>query len=294
MAGNNKRNKARVIIGTRMISIITISLTLFTLGIVGLLQIAKIGLIKTTEEQVVYRLPFPENFSTSDINNAISKIRKEPYILSFSLITPDSMARLVSQKLGDNPVEVLGYNPFSSILNINIKNSYTDKDSICKVQERIRKIIPEVTLNYRKEQLNYIRSGIGKLSIVLEIIILLQLIVTFVQIGNTTKLIIHSKRMQIRTLSLVGASKSFIRRPVISRAVVDGLIGAILSLSLVSIFIFILDNNMGISVYSLLSYKLLSILYLLILVISVAISYVSSFITANRYINMDGGKINLI
>lgn len=292
MADRKNKNKAFIMAGTRFMSIIAISLTLFTLGVVGLLQLSKMSIFKNFEERIEYRIYLPENNSDSDNLMLVNKIKSKKYVMSAIILTPDSMAKIVSDKIGDNPMDVLGYNPFNPMVCINLKQGYIDSLSI--IEKDLKTIMPDVELDYQEDQLSSMKKGLGNISHILEAIIILQLIVTFVQISNTTKLLIHSKRMQIRTLSLVGATKYFISKPIVLRSVSDGIIGAIISILILSLLIYGINELWTINLYDVISIKYVLCLYVVLVLISTIISLISSLYTSNKYVRMDGGKINLI
>lgn len=292
MAGRRNKNKAFIMAGTRFMSIIAISLTLFTLGVVGLLQLSKMSVFRNLEERIEYRFYLPEGNSDSDNLTLVNKIKSKRYINSASILTTDSMAKIVSDKIGDNPVDVLGYNPFNPMVCINLKEGYLDSLDI--IEKDLKTIISDVKLDYREDQLSSVKKGLGNISHILEIIIVLQLIVTFVQISNTTKLLIHSKRMQIRTLSLVGATKYFISKPIVLRSVADGITGAVISIAILSGLIYVIDEFWNINLYDVISVQYVLLLYVALVLVSTIISLISSLYTSNRYVRMDGGKINLI
>lgn len=292
MVDRKNKNKGLIMAGTRFMSVIAIALTLFTLGVVGLFQLSKMSMFKSFEEQIEYRFYLPEYNSDEDNLAIVNKIKSQPGVMSVSLIKPDSIAKIVSDKIGDNPIDVLGYNPFTTMVCINLKEGYLDSLNI--VEQNLKHIIPNVKLDYGKEQLFSIKKGLGNISLILQVIIVLQLLVTFVQISNTTKLLIHSKRMQIRTLSLVGATKYFISKPIVIRSVVDGFVGALIAITMLTGVIYSINELWNISLYQIVSLKYVLIMYAILILISTIISMLSSFYTTNKYVRMDGGKINLI
>lgn len=284
-----------IVLSTRFMSIVAISLTLFTLGIMGVLHFVRVSLVRDLEERVEYRIAVPDGYTKPYVNSIINKISKEPYVIRAAIISEDSIANSIKTKLGDDPVEVLGYNPFNPIICINIKDIYaTNSDSVQMIQNKLSQYLPSANISYKKEVVDNLREGIGKISIFLKAFIIFQLFVTIIQIGNTTKLIIYSKRSQIRTLSLVGASKGFISKPFVVSAIIDGLIGAIISFLIIWGSIELINKISTISLLEIIGYNNLFLLSGLLIFLSVAIAGITAFVTTSKYIRMDSGKINLI
>lgn len=279
---------------TRFMSVITIGLTLVTLGILGIVLLVKDQKMREREEQQIYRLPLPAGYSELQAQRLVQDIKGEPFVRSVEFISVDSIARQVHATLGDDPIEVLGYNPFDPMISLKLGSEYSSEDSLRRIEERLQHWLPEVQLSYQRGALGDMRSSLGKISLALEIFILLQLLITYVQISNTTKLIIYSKRLQIRTLSLVGASRGFIRKPIVTRAVVDALIGALLAIGILLGLLCLLESLMSISLLELLGWRYLALGGIALVVLSILISYIASRRAAAKYIRMDGGKLNII
>ena len=87
-------------------------------------------------------------------------------------------------------------------------------------------------VDYPKELMESIHSNIRKISIILLAVALLLTFVSFVLINNTMRLSIYARRFSIRTMQLVGAKPSFIRRPFMSNAFWVGFISAMFACAL--------------------------------------------------------------
>ena len=100
--------------------------------------------------------------------------------------------------------------------------------------------------------------------------------------------------MRIRTLSLIGATADFIRRPFIRRAVLEGLFGSIVSLALLAGLVYGADQLFGLELLPLLPLGSLISVLIAVPAVGVLVSFVSSWRASRRYIHMEEGKIHLI
>ena len=117
---------------------------------------------------------------------------------------------------------------------------------------------------------------------------------SFLQINTATGLVIYSQRMRIRTLSLIGATASFIGRPFIRRAVLEGFVGSLLALGLLGGLLYGAEQAFGYPILSLCPRTLLLALIIAIPSVGVCVSFISSWQATRRYIHMEEGKIHLI
>ena len=109
--------------------------------------------------------------------------------------------------------------------------------------------------------------------------------VSVLLINSSLRLSIFANRFIIKTMQMVGATKSFIRKPFIQRSVMLGLIGAGLAIfALVVVLIYIQTSfpNLGI-----LEDKLAIVVVLLsVLVLGVVITLISTYFATQRFLNL--------
>jgi cell division transport system permease protein len=104
-------------------------------------------------------------------------------------------------------------------------------------------------------------------------------------INNTIRLALYSKRFTIKTMQLVGATGSFIRKPFLWQAVLQGIVSAIIGLALL-LSVFYAWNNVLISLE--INYTIQSFLLLIasMIVIGVFITLISTWFALNKYLRM--------
>ena len=116
--------------------------------------------------------------------------------------------------------------------NLVFKADYTTSDSLETIIPGLKEQKYVMDVDYPKELMESINSNIRKISIILLAVALLLTFVSFVLINNTMRLSIYARRFSIRTMQLVGAKPSFIRRPFMSNAFWVGFISAMFACAL--------------------------------------------------------------
>ena len=96
---------------------------------------------------------------------------------------------------------------------------------------------------------------------------------------------IYSKRFIIRTMQLVGATRGFIRVPFIKTGVIQGVISAVIAIIVLALMIYGADKQLH-EIISLLDYKIVGILFLIVLSLGIIISLISTFFAVNRYLRI--------
>ena len=86
-------------------------------------------------------------------------------------------------------------------------------------------------ITYQKNLMDSVNKNLRKINIVLLILATLLIFVSFSLINNTVRLGVYAQRFSIHTMKLVGASWGFIRAPFLRRAVMEGLVSALLAIA---------------------------------------------------------------
>ena len=109
-------------------------------------------------------------------------------------------------------------------------------------------------------------------------------------INSSIRLSIYNKRLIIKTMQLVGATKSFIRRPFIKTHLFMGFVGAIIALVCLGILIYEMDNYFP-------ELKILenpvepALIFTAILALGLGITLISTFFATQRYLNLKSDAI---
>ena len=104
-------------------------------------------------------------------------------------------------------------------------------------------------------------------------------------INNTIRLALYSKRFTIKTMQLVGATGSYIRRPFIWQAIIQGIASAIIGLTMLLIVFYAINNLLKDYEITYTSNNFI-ILVSSVIGIGVIISVISTWFALNKYLRM--------
>ena len=184
------------------------------------------------KESLSFSIMLDEGAKEADIRMLQKDMDAKQYVKSTEYISKDEAAAKLKNDLGEDFVNFLGYNPLSPSIDVYLYAKYTIPDSVSKIEKYVMEY-PFVKEVYYQESLLYlINENVKKISLFILIISLFLFLIALTIINNTIRLSVYSKRFLIRTMQLVGATKSFIRRPFIVKSVFHGLIAGLIAMTL--------------------------------------------------------------
>lgn len=282
----------------RLVSIAGLTVSLFTLGLIALMRIGVYSLGQTVKEQITFSVDIPEPMATQTQITALEdKLAKLPGVMNLSYINADSAASVVAHQIGQTREEMLGllgYNPFSPMFQFQVHASSLAPDSLQRLEAQVAELGLSTKLSYQGDLLESVEYNRQRLEWIFWALLAIQLIFTFIQLNNTTRLGIYADRLKIRTLSLVGASSWFIRRPIVGRSLLDGLVSAILAIVVLGIFVVGLERWFDLPIAQSLDLKLLVLAAVGLSLVSMLSCSITALRASRKYIRMDGNKIHLI
>ncbi|WP_407534483.1 cell division protein FtsX [Elizabethkingia miricola] len=218
--------------------VISIALVLFLIGLFGLILINAQKYSDYIKEQLVVNAYFDEHLDVKD-STKIAKLNQEtfeavqklPFVKKATFITQDQAAKEAKKSLGIDSDALFEENIFPASVEVALKPEFVDPAKINGVVKQLSQVqgIKEVkndsslTIDVYNN-LNRILTWILAFSIIF-------LVVAIVLINNSIRLKIFSKRFTIKTMQLVGAQRRFILMPFIKEAIILGLIGAVIGLT---------------------------------------------------------------
>ncbi len=266
-------------------SIVSITLVMFMLGLLGLIILHGKKLSDYVRENISISILLKDNVSDEMVLNFRTRLAKSDYIKSSVYITREQAAKELSSELGEDFVQFLGFNPLPASIDLQLKSGYANSDSIARIEKLLLRnnIVKEVV--YQKSLIDQVNSNIRKISIVILSFNLILLIISIILISNTIRLSIYARRFLIRSMQLVGATEAFIRLPFIKRGIVHGLIASLLSIILLTVTLWIARERMP-ELILLQDFGEIGLFFVAILVIGIILSAVSTWFAVNKFLRM--------
>ncbi len=266
-------------------AILGVALVLFLLGVLGWLLINGRALSRAFKEDLEISVDFHDNTTDANVQKLKDILSKQGFVRETKIITKEEAMKMENQVEGTNVVEFLGYNPLFTSIAVKMHEEYVNKDSLDKIKKFILQsnVVRDVTWpNVVVEQMN---SNFRKIGVILGGISIVLLIVVIFLIDNTVRLAMFSNRFLIKTMQMVGATRSFITRPFDIRAFLNGLISGVLAV--IALWVVMSFAIKQLPVLSLLNDSmLLGFLMLGMVVLGIMISLVSTHRSVVKYLKM--------
>lgn len=278
------------IIGRRLKSsylstVVSITLVLFVLGLLGLLILQAQRLSEQLRERIVVSVFIDSQASEAAISRLQRQLEALPAVSQSRYISREEAADQLMKELGEDFVEFLGYNPLSASLQLNLQASYAHPDSLPLIEEELKQHTIVSDVDYQRSLVHLVNENLRRIGIGLLAFSALLLIIAFALINNTIRLSVFSKRFIIKSMQLVGATQSFIRRPFIIRGVMQGVIGACLAILLLIGSMYGAQQQIP-EVAMFFDHQMLGILFAGVLLLGIILSWISTYLAVRKYLKV--------
>lgn len=282
MAAKPFVNKLR---SASLTTVVSISLVLFILGLLGLLLINGQKITRSVKEQASIQLFLNNNVKDADIEKLQKMLDASYYVKSTAFISKDSAAKQLYQHNKEDFESLLQYNPLPASINIHLKADYINMDSIKWIDKKFS-ALPEVKeVIYQKSLIDGMNRNIRRISILLGVFSGLLLIVALALINNTIRLTIYSKRFLIKTMQLVGATQGFIRTPFMWKGTLNGIYSAVIAFLMILGVMHAAESQMS-DLKQLDDMNTYFILAGVVMFLGIFISSISTFFALRRYLRL--------
>ena len=270
--------------------VVSISLVLFLLGVLGFVLINAKELSDYLRESLSFSVFLDDAAKEADIRMLQKDLDAKQYVKSTEYVSKEEAAVKMKEELGEDFINFLGDNPLPPSIDVYLVSNYTHPDSVAKIEKYILQY-PFVKEVYIPESLLFlITENVRKISLFLLVISTFLFLISLTIINNTIRLSVYSKRFLIRTMQLVGATRSFIRKPFIVQSAFHGFLAALIALTLLLALLYLIEREFFM-MFSSESTILLILLAAGIIVIGIIINIISTWLSVNRYLSISEDKL---
>ena len=269
---------------------ISTALVLILLGMVVFSVLTARNLSASIKENFLVTMVLQEDITNPEAQQICKTLRGKPYINSMEYLSKEQILRVQSKRMGEDPSEFIGVNPFQGFIELHMNAEYANSDSLRWIVTELKKYPKVGEVTYQKDLMNSVNENLRKISLVLLVLAVLLTFISFTLINNTIRLGVYAHRFSIHTMKLVGASWSFIRRPFVRHAVCVGLIASILSvLILAGCFYWLYTSNPDI--LSVATWEVLTGTVTAVFLFGMAITGACAAISVTTFLRMKAGEL---
>lgn len=226
-------------------SLLSIGLVLFFLGIFATIALFSQTLAETAKSSIVMKVFLYDGIGTDQLHELMEKLSAAPYVQDYHYVSKNEAWQKYLERTGEELVEVLdGINPLLASVDVQLNGIYIHSDSLANIRGALEKEILISEVYYPEELLAALSRNLRPLSISAGVVGLIVVFIAFFLIFGTIRLSIYAKRLIIRSMQLIGATKAFIRRPFLIRGMAQGLLAGLLACILLWGLIFLLSSRL--------------------------------------------------
>jgi cell division transport system permease protein len=266
-------------------SIVGVTLVLFVLGLIGWLVINANRLGEYFKESVEVRTYLRGDLNSQDSLTLMQYISAKPYVKSIEYVNKEEGKKRYMSDGEEDWNKILTENPLPNTIYLKVKKEYLNTDSLTIIRSDLKQQTWVDSVEYPEALIGNMNNNLRKVSIgMLVIAIVLSIVVIFL-IDNTIRLAMFSNRFLIKTMQMVGATRSFIARPMNIRAVINGAAGGIIASLAVYSLIKLLEGYFS-DLKAIRDNNMLILLFLSLIVIGVCITLFSTHRSVIKYLKM--------
>jgi len=285
MSSSFDKFQKRRLISSYFSVVLSIFLVLFLLGTLGLFIINSKKLADDFKEKIAMTVFFKNEANDTILKSFGTELKRAPYAKSIVYVSKEEAAKQHTDIIGEDFLTFLGENPLQNSYDIHIKAAYVEKDSVAKIERQLRTNPMISDIVYDKQLVNLVNDNIKKVSMWILIISGVLTVIAVLLINSSLRLSIYSHRFIIKTMQMVGATKSFIRKPFVMRSVKLGMLGAILAiLALIGLLSYVQTNFPDLGILE--DKVLILLVFVAVFGFGVLITWLSTHFATQRFLNL--------
>jgi len=237
------------------------------------------------KENIVLNIIVDEGAKEADVLAFQKELNANPAVKQTQYVNKELAARNLTQDLGEDFVNFLGYNPLTSTFDVYLKAEYANNKSIDALKLNIAKnpVVKEVV--YQSSLIDMVNKNINTIGLIILAFAALLLVIAIALINNTIRLAIYSQRFLIKSMQLVGATKNFIRRPFLLFAALHGLIAAFIAIIILLATLIYARKEVP-EIIILNNYKEFGFVFVGLIIIGIFITGISTWFAVSRYLRL--------
>ena len=284
-------SKSRVA-GSYFLSLMSIALVLFLLGVFALLMMHAQKLSNHLKENIGFEIVMNSNVKEANILKLQQELEAMPSVKSTEYIPKEEAIHRLSEDLGEDFLQWLGNeeNPLLPSIDVRFNAEWANNDSLTVIQSQLLKNKDVKEIYYQKSLVDLINQNVNRIGIALMVASLVLLIIAITLIRNTIRLSIYSKRFLVRSMQLVGATPAYIRRPFIRSGILQGFFGALLADAFLALLLYGLTKRLP-ELTFVQDYTIIIGIFVGIIILGILLGGLSTRLALRKYLHADVDRL---
>ena len=275
----------RRLLSTYFSVVVSISLVLFLVGLLGLLLLNSKKVADHFKEQIAFTIYINDTAKPIEVKQLQKSLALRQETKTTRFVSKEDAAETHAKEIGEDFMEFLGYNPLLSSIDVYFNASYVSPAFLSELQKTFEDKVYISEVLYDEPLVEILDENIKRITQWILLLSAVFILVAILLINSSIRLSIYSKRMIIKTMQLVGATKSFIRKPFIWKHLQLGILGSLIALGALSVVLYQLNQRFP--ELNLTSNPLEpALIFSSILAMGILITGLSTFFATQRFLNL--------
>lgn len=285
MASSFDKYQKRKLISSYVSVVISIALVLFLLGCLGLLVINSKKMADHFKEQVVMTIYINDTAKEVEVKQLQKSLAMADYTKEALYVSKEEAAELMKAETGEDFMDFVGYNPLKNSIDVYLKADFVTTENLTEITESLGAKTFIEDIRYDNDLVELMNDNVKKITFWVLIISGLFTLIAVLLINSSIRLAVYSKRFIIKTMQMVGATKTFIRRPFVWKSVQLGIIGGLVALAGMAVVMYYLDITFP-ELELLKNTVMIVALFVGVFLLGIVITWISTFIATQRFLNL--------
>jgi cell division transport system permease protein len=285
MSKSFEQYQKRKLVSSYFSVVLSIALVLFLLGILGLLVLNTKKMADHFKEQITISVFLKESAKAVEIDQLQKSLAMAEYTKAANYVSKEEAAEKHTEEIGENFIDFLGYNPLKNSIDVNLNADFVSPEKIEEIAAEItsKGYVDEVS--YDQPLIDLLNNNVKRISLWILVASGIFTFIAVLLINSSIRLSIYSKRFIIKTMQMVGATKTFIRRPFIWTNVKLGMLGSVVALLALGAALYYMNEKFpDLGLFD--DASILIILFVGVFILGLLISLVSTYLATQRFLNL--------
>lgn len=272
-------------------SIFSIALTMFFIGTLGFFAFFSTQYLKNLSQKIEMEVLFHSDIKEADISALEQQIKLKPYIAASRVSSKEENTANAKKIIGSNYTDIIP-NPLNASIIISVNPDYANSDSLSKISKELKKNDIVQDVDYPDFIVKSVSNNFKKIQWIILAICTVFMIISMLLIANCIRLNIYAKRFSIKSMLLVGATPRFVRKPFVTKGLLQGIWGGIIACVLVALVLYFGNRSMP----EFVDFSLMGVVAAIlagILIFSILFTVLISTFSVNRYIRINDERLYL-
>lgn len=272
-------------------SIFSIALTMFFIGTLGFFAFFSTQYLKNLSQKIEMEVLFHSDIKEADISALEQQIKLKPYIAASRVSSKEENTANAKKIIGSNYTDIIP-NPLNASIIISVNPDYANSDSLSKISKELKRNDIVQDVDYPDFIVKSVSNNFKKIQWIILAICTVFMIISMLLIANCIRLNIYAKRFSIKSMLLVGATPRFVRKPFVTKGLLQGIWGGIVACILVALVLYFGNKSMP----EFIDFSLMGVVAAIlagILVFSILFTVLISTFSVNRYIRINDERLYL-